>query len=179
MNEEQVDVSAEEKVRVFIEALKRLCFQIKDLLKDTGYKIEEAEVDIAEERAGTYKAPSLTIYDSNGKVASIVPIGAWIIAADGRVDIKGKFSSEPLLLFRDRGGPVIETQEKVGDQYETNKKYIFKGVDDAGWYWLGSKVRSRAQKLNKELLLELISLVRGSKSNKELLLDLLSLVKDD
>ncbi|MBF0537703.1 MAG: hypothetical protein HQL03_05545 [Nitrospirae bacterium] len=154
-----VKVLSEKKKTVFIKELKKMYLEISYFLENTDFTTKEDTIDITEEGLGTYKVPALTISDKNGEVVSIVPIGACIIAAQGRADIVGEFGNEAFLLFTDKGGPVIKTRKKVGDKYETHKKAIFKGVDEPGWYWLESTVRSRAQKLNKELLLDLISIV--------------------
>ncbi|HLX60595.1 MAG TPA: hypothetical protein VKX17_04870 [Planctomycetota bacterium] len=57
---------------------------------------EEDAIELYEERSGRYEVPRLII-TSNGQSMRIEPVAAWVVGADGRVDMKG--TGGPLILI--------------------------------------------------------------------------------
>jgi len=154
-----MDKSAKKKIEGYISSINQLYEQVDGFLGDTELKTSRTEVEINEKRSGKYKAQALVISDKgNNIIAELKPIAAWVIAAKGRIDLVGKFSSEILVLL-DKGGPVFTTKIMVGDHMEKREKKLLKGVEKDGWYWLEDRKGKNAQLLDKELLDELISMV--------------------
>lgn len=142
----------------YVNAVKRLFAEIKSWLKESPLIVREEETEINEERVGTYKVEMLSIQDQkNREIAKMRPIGAWIIAAKGRIDIEGPIDSE-VLIYLENGAPVMRTTiNSDGTILETTSRSLFRGVEKPGWYWVEDKIRGRASLLDKNLLLELLS----------------------
>jgi len=112
-----------------------------------------------EEAYGCYEASGLQLLLGDGRLlATLVPVGASIIAAKGRVDLEGTVD-RAILVDWDPGGPVFETAIRIGDTMQTHTQAIYKGVKDSGWYWVESRELSRAHRLNESLFLDLLFLV--------------------
>jgi hypothetical protein len=142
----------------YIERLKDLYQEVEKWIKQKGLVAKEQDIEINEEVPGRYKAPALTIQSEHGEqVAELLPIGAWIIGAEGRVDLIGKLDRTNL-VFLQMGGPVVKKslRDSIGKVEEVSRP-LFKGVSQAGWYWIGESRRGRAHPLTKELFLDLLS----------------------
>lgn len=115
-------------------------------------------IELHEEAIGRYEAPTLTIQDSGGsKVADLVPVGAWIIGAEGRVDLVGSLGRESLMYMAE-GGPQFTTKAtNSGKAKAEHSTPLFRGVEQAGWYWIERWRPSRARRLEEELFMDLLS----------------------
>jgi hypothetical protein len=69
----------------------------------TGAHVREEPMCLSEERSGTYEASRLLV-TSNGRTMRVQPVAAWVVGAEGRVDLKGVGESFTLVYSRDRGG---------------------------------------------------------------------------
>ena len=123
-----------------------------------GLRASRSVMELHEEVPGHYEAPMLTIHDSQGKkVGDMLPVGAWIIGAEGRVDLVGSLGRESLMYMAE-GGPRFTT--KVGNGGKTEGEHstpLFRGVEEAGWYWIERWRPSRARRLEEELFMDLLS----------------------
>jgi hypothetical protein len=104
-------------------ALDQYLARIQALLTDCekwstglGLKVTHGETAINEERHGQYQAPTLILDDSHGKnVAEILPFGASILGAWGRVDVVGEYGKREKIIYLSAGGPTMATRIQVGD----------------------------------------------------------------
>ncbi|MGO8820287.1 MAG: hypothetical protein ACLQO6_03545 [Desulfomonilaceae bacterium] len=151
----------ESKLNNYRKAVDELFARIEDWLKQTDLKTIREKIEINEASPGKYQAEMLIIKDPNGvTVVKLRPVGAWIIAADGRVDIEGAGPSEELLYW-EKGAPEIKTPTNGKGRSKTlTVKRLFRGADKPGWYWLDNVRLGRARSLDdKELFLDIIRMV--------------------
>lgn len=133
-------------------------------IAELGLKVAHGEVKINEERHGQYQAPALIMDDSHGKkVAQIVPFGASILGARGRVDVVGEYGKREKIVYLSAGGPTMTTCIRVGDgcEIEESTHKIYRGVDAEGWYWVSPSPIRRAHPLTREVFADLLSAVSG------------------
>ena len=146
------------RVENYLSSLKELFSVLKRWAEEEGLSVKESAVWIDEPRPGKYKAPKLTVFDAEGKaLAAVVPIGAWIIGADWRVDVVGHLESENLVYW-EAGAPKVEPAYENPAFKDRNR--LFKGADKPGWYWIENKRLGRAKPLDKELFMDLIWVVQ-------------------
>ncbi|TYT74473.1 hypothetical protein [Desulfobotulus mexicanus] len=141
----------------FLKSIDTLYNNIRFWLSPYGLSILQEEIEIAEEASGTYKANKFIIQDDkNETIASIIPVGAWVIAANGRVDLIGKLD-KVIIVNLEKDGLLQSPSVKAGDYQDTATKQFYKGIKQAGWYWIEDKRRGKAHLLDKELFFELLS----------------------
>jgi hypothetical protein len=77
----------------FLSHISRLYLEIQGFLKefiDSGKIVmKPSDISLSEEFVGSYKAPRMTILIGNKEV-TLTPIGTNLIAAKGRIDMKGR-----------------------------------------------------------------------------------------
>ena len=73
------------------------------LAAEPEIRIQESPLIVREERSGEYSLAQLKLARAE-KWAIVKPIGAWIVGADGRVDLVGAESKHNLVLSRREGG---------------------------------------------------------------------------
>lgn len=80
---------------------------------------------------GQYSAPGMEITLPGQRVASVVPVAAVVIGADGRVDVKGPLDQAALLYLSGPGRiqPTIEGLSAL-------RRDLFAGFEAPGWYWM-------------------------------------------
>lgn len=145
-----------ERVDKFKEAVSELYGQIEQWVGEKNWDAKRTKLQIIEPRPGEYDVEKLTIVDTNKTIiAELVPSGAWIIGADGRVDLQGPVETE-ILVYWETGAPLINLMEQGKTSTEAKSWRLFKGADRKGWYWIEDKVRSRAHILTKELFFDLV-----------------------
>ncbi len=156
------EVLAKQSPQDFLHSLDSLFKQVESWAAEAGLMVARSQLSINEEAYGAYEASVLTISSPQGKLlATFKPIGANIIGANARVDLMGNFDLLTIVQL-DEGGPRISTIISVADaSREVSTRPLYKGVTDAGWYWIESKKLARAYKLDKTLFFELLSLVSG------------------
>jgi hypothetical protein len=142
----------------YVSRLNMLYSDVVKWIKDTDLKVSHDQVELHEEVIGSYKAPALVIQEAQGnKVVDLLPVGARIIGAEGRVDLVGRLDRNNLVYLK-TGGPQITTRVRTGaDGSEESARPLFKGVERPGWYWIGETRLGRAHPLTKELFLDLLS----------------------
>ncbi len=149
-----MDINAEKRVKEYIKRLEDLYGQVKEWLAGRPFRFIDKNIDVTEMVPGVYSAPALEIRsDKDTLIATLEPVGAWIIGALGRVDLKGKYETASLLYLAE-GGPHI-TITIAGE--EGHPAPFFRGVEHAGWYWIESGRLGRARSLNAELFFDLLS----------------------
>jgi len=141
----------------YIARLNELYSHVGTWIKDARLSVSRDTIELHEEVLGHYEAPALTVLDTQRKkVAELQPAGACIVGAQGRIDLVG-LSGREALLYLAKGGPQYETKVTNGAGEENRSKPLFRGVDEAGWYWIERFRPARARHLVKELFLDLVS----------------------
>lgn len=155
-----MNAKARKKLDEFIARVNTLYSEVGSWLENEPFSTRKETIEINEKLAGKYEIESLTISDNEGiLIAELRPIGAWIIAAEGRVDIIGKSDNENLVYIVS-DGPHVTMQEKTENQkIQRSSRPIFKGIEGSGWYWIESKRLGRARLLDKNLFIDLMSVV--------------------
>jgi len=150
-------MNSEKKSRLdfFLSEVDRLYTEIKAWI--SGYELLSSESDIliTEKKCGEYQTKKLTLSTKDGtRIAEIVPIGAWVVGANGRIDIIG-LHDRIIIVHLDKGGPSFNFTFRV--PMKTDKRFIYKGIDEAGWYWFEHKLSSKGHKLTAELFFEILA----------------------
>ena len=151
----------ESRLRVYLKAVQELYALIENWLKDTDLNSLREVMELTEARPGKYQTQTLIIKDPDkNTVARLKPVGAWIIGADGRVDIEGLAPPE-VLLFWEKGAPEIKTPPNGKNGSKTLRvSRLFRGADKPGWYWLDNVRLGTAKPLDdKQLFLDIIRTV--------------------
>lgn len=159
--------SAHNDLRLFLEKVDKLLFEMESWCASESLVTQRSPVSILEEDFGNYQTEQLKISTSSGShVANIVPIGASILGANGRVDMEGLYD-RIILVDLNAGGPGITTTTVVdgGERTQTQMRPFYKGIDEPGWYWIESRVSSRGHKLDRELFLDLLAEVSDYERN--------------
>jgi hypothetical protein len=143
------------KVDFFIDAVNSLFAEIKSWLAQTNLEGMQEKTEISEEAFGTYALVKMTIEDKEKKkIAELLPIGAFIIGGDGRVDMVGKID-KAILVFLETDASM-KIQMNAGDSIETTTFPFFEGVERPGWYWIENGRRGKANLFTRELFIELL-----------------------
>jgi len=145
-----------QKSEEFLASIQELFTEIESWATAKGLRCKRGSVTINEQDNGTYQAVTLQILtDKDEKIAEFVPVGASIIGAKGRVDFVGTIDSV-ILANWDKGGPSIITATREGNVKESKTQPLYKGIEEAGWYWVESRKLSRAHKFDQRLFYELL-----------------------
>ncbi len=146
----------------FFEKLATLYSNVADWVRAMNLKVERTNIELNEEAFGKYTVEKCRIADSGGKrIAELLPVGASIIGAKYRVDMIGILDQEILVYF-DEGGPKATTgvfEDAQTDKSTMSTLKMYRGVDEAGWYWVESQKLSRAFKVDQTLFPDLLSTV--------------------
>lgn len=152
-----MSIDVDGNVPVYLERLSALYADVRRWLGDKGVEITEDSIEIYEAEFGRYNAPRLSIRkNQGGMLAEIRPVGASIIAADGRADIVGTLDTQSLVYFHD-GGPQVDVTQDRPDGVVVGHRPMFRGVDMDGWYWMEEKRFGRVRRLDESLLLDLLA----------------------
>lgn len=140
----------------FLESLQKLYVQIESWCQAKGLVIKRESIQLNEEAYGAYPATTLKIQTTKGEnIVELIPKGASIIGAKGRVDLVGNIDSV-ILVDWDQGGPSITTSIDDGSGKQTNTVKIYRNVGEAGWYWVESRKLARAHRLDEHLFFDLL-----------------------
>lgn len=148
----------------YLTRVSALFADIKKWSADLGLHVEHGETSINEERHGQYQAPTLILDDTRGRrMAEIMPFGASILGAWGRVDVMGEYGKREKVVYLSAGGPTMAMRTQVGDGGETEEstRRLYRGVDAEGWYWVSPSPIRRAYPLTQEVFADLLSAVSG------------------
>lgn len=136
--------------------------QVESWATASGLVVSRSPVSLHEEAYDAYTAYSLKVFTNQNKLlATFIPIGANIIGANARVDLSGNFDLLTIVHLNSGGPRIRSTLRADGIDAKNGTRPLYKGVTDAGWYWIESKKLARAYKIDKTLFFELLSLVSG------------------
>lgn len=144
---------------IYKSKLATLFTDIRKWVSDFGLEILQEEIRIEEEAIGEYFVDKLIIKLDNKPIAEIVPVGAWILGANGRVDIIGNVD-RIILVDLNEGGPKATITISDGSTKQLNSKPFYKGIDEAGWYWI-DRSTSRGHRVKKDEFIQLLSEASG------------------
>lgn len=116
---------------------------------DHGVRLLRSPVEV-NDPFGTYELQKLDILITNQVVATVVPVSAVVIAAQGRVEIKGRVDTAAVVYFE--ASPVyhVTSQNQNGEVTAQEPVSIFEGVEEAGWYWLPYVPSQRVAHIDQE-----------------------------
>ena len=144
------------KVNAFVESVNDFFIDIESWITSSSLKSIQQEIEISEELSGSYKVNKLTLQDKSGmKIAEFIPVGAFIIGGNGRIDINGTID-KAIIVKLEVGGPAMSISTKVGNHSETSTTKLYKGIDKKGWYWIEDRRLGKANYINKDMFIELI-----------------------
>ena len=115
----------------FLRKVENLFAEIKQWIADTELVTSLIEIEISEEAFGVYKSSKLLLKNKDGRdVAEIIPIGASILGANGRVDIKGLYDSV-IIVDLNKGGPSVITTQYDSEAKPVSAKttYFYRGIN--------------------------------------------------
>jgi len=154
------------QVLTYLQEVERLFAAINKWVSDTGLKLRREEININEEQSGQYTASRLIIEDASGnRVADISPVAAFVIAADGRLDMNGTVD-KAIIVNLQSGGPSITSTIHHGNQTDVSARQLYKGVDESGWYMIDESRRAKAHFFDKELFFDLLAEVSDYELSK-------------
>lgn len=140
----------------FLEKLDAMLRDMERWSTVAGLRPKRKTTKLAEEAIGEYDAPVLVLHgESDVEIAWIEPVGAAIIGASGRANLRGFLDNQPL-VYLESGGSVVRSEGAA-----TGSRKMFSGIDTAGWYWLENPRLGRAKKLTQELFMDLLREVTG------------------
>ena len=141
----------DKKVREFLEKIEELYRFVEEFCKRQNLGYRYNDIEIYEEFGGRYRTKELYVYENGEFLFKLKPVGAYIIAADGRVDLIGKFD-EVRLIF-------------LTQPYELQGKPLYKGFEKEGWYVSleGRKVKP----LNENVLCQVLGEISEFKCFEE------------
>jgi hypothetical protein len=148
-----------DKARIFGTRVLDLYKRVDGWVKDTSLKTERQDHSVTEEPYGSYNIPQLELKRGDGThVATVVPMGASVIAAEGRIEIVGARDRQPLVYFA-AGGPQVNVTIGGGTNPIPSSHPVFRDVKSEGWYWLEDVRLGRARPLDAALFKDLLRAV--------------------
>lgn len=141
----------------YLERLTALYRDMRHWCSKLGLEVTDGTIELNEEGLPLYTAPSINITRDRAAVAEVVPVGAAIIGARGRVDLIGRMARHAF-LFQVGKGPTITIQTVVEGKPNDNEpgRPIIPGIDGDGWYWVEASVR-RAKRVDEALFVDLLT----------------------
>jgi hypothetical protein len=150
---------------LWLSELDNLFQTIESILDDPTIKgfilIEKSEKTLNEELVGAYSAPSMRITIGNDDV-ELSPVGMRILAARGRVDMKGPRGSVMLLLLKKDARPAIKTSLSIEDK--THNKAAPTPYEQHDYEWVVARKEIRSKEwpvLNQDSFLDALKVVLG------------------
>lgn len=148
--------TSEEKKQFYLQHVNQFYDHVKNWLQDKSQNnqliVEKTPVEIYEKALGTYNTKMLSIQTPDKDVAiDMKPIGACAVLAEGMIELESWLGKEHI-VYMPSGGPMFT--EPSGSEQP-----IYRGITEEGWYWIESSRRTKAYKMDKELLLELMTMV--------------------
>jgi hypothetical protein len=106
----------EQKKNKYVANVKCLMEQIKGWLKEQVEQglmaINEGEIELEYQTVGRYRVAAMRLQIQD-RIIDVKPAGAFIVGADGKIDIVTNRQTGMILCFRDNGWKIIT---KVGGQ---------------------------------------------------------------
>lgn len=123
----------DKKVQLFLEKLKELYKFVEEFCKEQNLEYRYEDIEIYEEFGGRYKTKELFVYKDGEFLFKLKPVGAYIIAADGRVDLIGKFDEKRLVYLAKPYVLEIGVEVK-GKEPAREQVPLYTGFEKEGWY---------------------------------------------
>jgi hypothetical protein len=120
--------------------------RIEFWLKNTVLRTQRNKFTLTEELFRSYNAFTLK---------TLLPVGADVIGAEGRIDILGTVDQQGLLYLA-AGGPQFNVTMGMGPSATRVPHRVFKNVTDDGWYWLENVRLGHARLLDEALFKDLL-----------------------
>jgi hypothetical protein len=140
MNDEQKQ-QGQQQQQIFLQRVNHLLDHIRQWATEAGLDVEPGQVQIREKFTGLYTAPSLTISLTGQALAEVVPVSAFVIVADGLVEVRGGWGSREHIAYLLKEGQS------------------FYPIAHNDWYWVEESSGRKVHRMNKETLLETLSMV--------------------
>lgn len=152
-----MNVKAAKNIEAFRDSVYALFDDIQSWISPSSLKAIKEETELVEENSGKYKIDKLTLKDKKGNtIAEFIPYGAYVIGANGRIDLNGTIG-RAIIVNLEKGGPSYSQKIIEGKKIVSSKSTSFyKGVDKDGWYWIENRILGKAFYLDKELFIDLI-----------------------
>jgi hypothetical protein len=137
-----------------IDALyKQVCGWLEE--KNIEFDKKESGLTLTEAPSGPYETKRLDVFTKdNEKLFSIVPIGIWIIGAEGRVELAGD-SGEESLVYLSAGEPSNITKEIEGEKENIIHRKLNGSIKE-GWHWLDEQIIGKKPLLTKDIFFALL-----------------------
>ncbi len=136
---EQRDITELVAVRAtFVERIEHLLVSVRGwLARDPKLALSDRSYTV-EDVLGRYEAPGIEVIHDGAPVATVEPLAAAVIGAQGRLDVKGPLDEVPVVYLESAGR--METRRVGGGVVQLRP--LFRGVEGPGWYWItGSRTR--------------------------------------
>lgn len=148
-----------EKVRQKIDAYNKrvdaLYHQVCGWLKEENIQFQNKEsgITLTEAASGAYKTKRLDVFTKDEeRLFSLVPIGAWIINAEGAVELEGDSGAERLVY--------IHEEQPADNRIESEKEKILNKLSitskEEGWHWVDERIIGKKPLLKKEVFQALL-----------------------
>ena len=138
-------------LQIFLERVNLFFRQIQDWFA-AEFDVMTSSISLRE-RGHSYEAPVLTIRERGQEevLATLKPMGAFLIATEGIIDIRGWVDNQHLHYLTQHG---FQFTDATGV-----KRHRFQGVTQDGWYWTKRFATDQAILIDKTELLNLITWV--------------------
>ena len=137
---EQRDVTEPLAVRAsFVDRIEKLVADVRGWLgRDPKLSLNDRSY-VLEDVLGRYEAPGLEIVHEGAHIATVQPLAAVVIGAQGRLDVKGPLDEVPVVYLESAGRMGTRS---APDGRVVQLRPLFRGVEGPDWYWItGSTTR--------------------------------------
>ena len=135
---------AKKQVESYVKSVAGLFSEVESWIATKNLRARHLEIEINEESAGVYKIDSLRLETVEGKeIADLTPVGAFVIGANGRIDLNGNID-KVIIVNLVKTGPALRSSVTTANQTATSSRSFYKGIEKSGWYWIEDKLRGKA-----------------------------------
>jgi len=116
----------------------------------------EKEITLTQGTLISYESKKLEFFTrENEQLFSLTPYGAFVIAAEGRVQLAGS-SGEESLVYLKPDTPGFEIVEKIGNGVINTIPFKMNAVKEEGWHWVAEQIIGKKPLFTKEVFLALL-----------------------
>ncbi len=157
-----MDKEKKEILDEYLDNVSKCYAMVEEWLNGKFLSSKQVEYVVYEEASGKYETKKLLVYkNENNQIAELLPVGAWVIGANGRIDLIGNFDQQILVYLKKDIKIKASTTTSIGDEEHQeaskNSRSLYKGFEKAGWYWIEDNKLGKAHALNKDLFFDLLS----------------------
>jgi hypothetical protein len=143
--------TAEAKKQLYLQRVNHFYQQVKNWYTAENFSFSTEE-RIFRDKLGTYQSALLAIKTKDEELlAKLVPMGASSLLGEGVIEIVNWLGEEHIVYLL-QGGPTLMLPSG-------ERQPRLKGVTQEGWYWLEDPRTKQTRLVDKERLLNLITLV--------------------